>query len=106
MNIHRIPVTPTPQIFNITLAGREYRITVRWNTAPEGGWWLDIASPDKGEPIVLGIPIVTGVDLLEPYEHLGIGGGIICWSGSSDAEPTYENLGVENSLLFLVKNNG
>ena len=64
---------------------------------------MDIASPDNGEPIVSGIPIVTGVDLLEPYDHLKIGGGLICWSGSSDAAPTYKNLGVENSLLFLVK---
>ena len=103
MSIHRIPLTPTPQRFNISLANKGYRLTVRWNAAPEGGWYLDIASPDNGEPILSGIPIVTGVDLLGAYEYLNFGGSLVCWSGDSDAAPTFENLGIEKQLLFVAE---
>jgi len=106
MSIHKIPLTPTPQIFNITLADKEYRITVRWNAAPDGGWYLDIASPDNGESIIAGIPIVTGSDLLEQYEYLNFGGALCCYGGNINLAPTFENLGVDNQLYFLVSDNG
>jgi hypothetical protein len=102
MSLYKIPLTPVPQTFNINLADKEYRLTVRWNAAIEGGWQLDIASAGKGEPILSGIPIVTGADLLGPYEYLGFGGSLVCYSGSSDAAPAFDNLGVENELLFAV----
>lgn len=103
MKDYTIPLSPTPQSFNIFLAGKEYKLTVRYNAAIEGGWWLDIATPDNGENIVSGIPIVTGVDLLGPYEYLGFGGHLVCYSGISDDAPAWDNLGVENQLLFVVK---
>ena len=106
MSLYKIPLTPTPQTFNINLADREYRLTVRWNAAIGGeSWWLDIATPDRGEPILSGIPIVTGVDLLGQYEYMNFGGALVCYSGSSDAIPTFDNLGTENELLFVVNNN-
>lgn len=106
MRDYTIPLTPTPQTFNIFLAGVEYRLTVRYNAAPGGGWWLDIFTPDGATSIVAGIPIVTGVDLLGPYEYLGFGGHLVCYSGISDAAPTWENLGIENELLFVVGDDG
>ena len=106
MREYIIPLTSTPQKFNISLANKEYRITVRWNAAIEGGWWLDIATPDNYEPILSGIPIVTGVDLLGPYGYLNFGGSLVCWAGNSDASPMFENLGRENELLFVVSDDG
>lgn len=102
MQEYRIPVSPVPQTFNIFLAVREYRVTVRWNAAIDGGWFMDFATPDNGTPILSGVPIVTGEDILAPYEYLGFGGHIVCYSNLSDAAPTFENLGVENELLFVV----
>lgn len=102
MQEYRIPVSSIPQTFNIFLAIKEYRVTIRWNAAPEGGWFLDFATPDKGEPILSGVPIVTGVDILGPYEYLNFGGHIICYSDLSDTAPTLENFGEENELLFVV----
>jgi hypothetical protein len=102
MSLYKIPLSPNPQTFNINLADKEYRLTVRWNAAIEGGWQLDIATADRGEPILSGIPIVTGADLLGPYEYLGFGGSLVCYSGSSDLAPTFDNLVAENELLFMV----
>ncbi|MDR1020512.1 MAG: hypothetical protein LBL73_07125 [Synergistaceae bacterium] len=106
MRAYAIPLTPTPQTFNISLANKEYLLTVRWNAAPEGGWWLDISRPDNGEPILHGLPVVTGTDLLGPFGYLDFGGSLVCYSGASDEAPTYENLGIGNDLLFVVSADG
>ena len=106
MKTYTIPLSPTPQTFNIFLAVKEYRLTVRWNAAPDGGWFLDFATADKGEAIVSGVPVVTGVNLFGPYEYLGLRGGLVCYSELSDTVPTFENLGVENTLLFVVYEEG
>lgn len=125
---YRIPVSPEPQRFSITLAGREYLVTVRWFGVPElargdeqaaksgqrrgasadslpaqqdffGGWLLDIAEPDRAAPILMGIPLVTGCDLLAPYGYLGIGGGLVV---DSLYPPTLENLGAGVELVFTT----
>jgi hypothetical protein len=103
MSLYKIPLTPAPQTFNIALADREYRLTVRWNASfGSESWILDITTADNGTPVLSGIPIVTGVDLLGPYEYLGFGGSLVCYSGSSDIAPTFDNLGIDNELLFVV----
>ena len=106
MSLYKIPLSTKPQTFNINLADKEYRLTIRWNASlGSESWILDIATANNGTPILSGIPIVTGVDLLGPYEYLEFGGHLVCYSGSSDAIPTFENLGVENELLFVVDYN-
>lgn len=102
MAVYRIPLTATPQTFTVTLAGTEYQLTVRWNDADEGGWVLDIDLPDDAGQIVDGIPLVTGCDLLAPYEYLGIGGALAVWSDDSDAAPTEDNLGDGVDIYFVT----
>ncbi len=102
MALYEIPLTPEPQSFGISLAGRELRLAVRWaeSTCPDapGGWLLDIYdAPDDLAPLVLGIPLVAGCDLLRPYAYLGIGGGLYL---SGDMPPTLDNLGEDVLLLF------
>ena len=72
MAVYTIPLEPEPQSFTIALGGKEYRLTVRWFDAPEGGWLLDLATVED-EPVIAGIPLVAGCDLLEQYGYLGIG---------------------------------
>lgn len=106
MAAYRIPLTPEPQSFVVSLGGVEYRLTVRWVEAHEGGWVLDIAtvssSVEGGGDLVAGIPLVTGCDLLEPYDYLGIGGGLVVWADGSDLPPTLDNLGQGVELYFLT----
>lgn len=97
--IYIIPLTPEPQAFGITLAGRELRLTLRWLEVDEGGWVLDIHEPESAAAIVCGIPLVGGVDLLEPYEYLSLGGELRI---SSDLPPTMGNLGDGVDLLFII----
>ncbi len=96
-----IPTQPTPQRFTITLAGVDYRITQRWNTF-SSCWVIDIA--DAGDtPIVSGIPLVTGADLLESFAYLDIGGQLIVQTDhDTDAVPTFDNLGSTGHLYFVT----
>lgn len=99
-NYYTIPLTPEPQSFGITLSGKEYRLTVRWFDAPEAGWILDIQEPDNAGPIIMGIPLVAGYDLLGQYAYLGFGGEL--WV-EGELPPTLDNLGSEVELVFIVE---
>ena len=98
MAVYTIPLEPEPQSFTIAHGGKEYRLTVRWFDAPEGGWLLDLATIED-EPIIAGTPLVAGCDLLEQYGYLGIGGKLAV---SGDVPPTLDNLGEDVTLLFEV----
>ena len=96
-----IPLIPsTAQTFTITLVGVTYTMTVHW-CAPSSCWVLDIAD-QNAVPIVSGIPIITGADLLAAYGYLGIGGQLIVQTDYDvDAVPTFDNLGDTSHLFFL-----
>jgi hypothetical protein len=97
-----IPLTPTPQTFSILLAGVSYQLTMRFIDAPEGGWLIDIADA-AGNNLLCGAPLVTGHDLLEQYQYLGIGGQLFVQTDADlDAVPTFENLGVQSHLFFVT----
>jgi hypothetical protein len=65
-------------------------------------WTLDLADQNQN-PVVSGIPLVTGVDLLAPYGHLNIGGQLIAQTtNDTDAVPTLANLGSTGNLYFVL----
>src|SRR5258708_13324474 len=92
MAVHEIPLSPNPQTFRIQLAGVTYLVQVIWRDTSEGAWFLDLSTND-GAPIVQGISIVTGADLLAPSAYLGIDRSL---DGPTDQEsrdaPTHPNL--------------
>lgn len=95
-----IPLQPTNQTFQITLAGVQYTFTIRWNDANQA-WTLDIADSSQN-PIISGIPIVTGTDLLAPYGYLNFSGKLIAQTtNDTDAVPTLANLGSTGNLYFV-----
>jgi hypothetical protein len=101
MSNNEIPLSPDNQIFSIDLAGVTYRLTVLWNT-PAAVWVLDIADI-LDNPILQGIPLVTGVDLLSPYPYLNFGGKLIAQTDNvPDVPPTYNDLGITGHLYFVT----
>ncbi len=98
-----IPLTPNPQSFVISLSGVNYRLTAQWRNAVGAGWVLDIAD-SGGTPIIQGIPLVTGVNLLDQYDYLNLGGVLWCQTTADpDAVPTFENLGVDSHLYWFTE---
>lgn len=103
MTTFLIPLRNIPQSFDIALAGVNYIMTCRWNDAEEGGWVLDLANADSGDPIVANIPLITGADCLAGLEYLGINGQMVVFTdGNELAPPTLDNLGGESNLYFLT----
>lgn len=101
-NFFEIPLTPTPQLFTVQLSGIDYIIKLAWRNNAEGGWYIDIADINNS-PIVNGVPLVTGTNLLGQYEHLGFLGRMWVQTATDpDAPPTFLNLGVEAFLFWVT----
>lgn len=98
-----LPLTNIPQSFEITLAGVDYTMTVKWNDSFEGGWVFDLSDVNTNLPVVSNVPFITGANLLSGLDYLGIGGELWVYTdGDETAVPTLENLGVESNLYFVT----
>lgn len=101
MSAFPLPVSATAQSFFVQLNNVSYKLTLRWN-AVAVCWIMDLADAEE-VPVIQGIPIVTGTDLLAPYAYLGIGGGIVALTeGNPDAVPTFDNLGSGGDVFFVT----
>lgn len=103
-----VPLSNIPQSFLVNLAGVNYTLTVKWNDSPDAGWILDIAD-DAQNPVVCGLPLITGADVLDGLAYLGIQGSLVVYTnGDANAVPTLDNLGANSNLYFQtsVPNNG
>ena len=104
MNWFLIPLINGPQQFQISLAGVNYILVVKWNNSDEAGWQFDLLDADTNAPILAGQPLVTGVDLLSGLEYLGIEGKLVVYTdGQPDVVPTFESLGLNSNLYFLTE---
>lgn len=101
MNVNQIPLAPKAERFSIAMAGVTRILTLHW-CAPMTQWCLDIADADS-VPIVQGLPLITGADLLGQYAYLGLGGALYVQSDdAADAVPTRDNLGSISRLYFVT----
>lgn len=96
-----IPLTPQPQTFNVSIVNTQYQFTLQWRDATNSGWVLDIADASSN-PIISGIPMVTGVDLLAQYKYLAFGFELWVQTDAADAPPTYTNLGTSSHLYCVT----
>lgn len=101
MTAYEIPLSADSQRFTITLAGVVYNLALTWRSGT--GWVLDIADANSA-PLVSGIPLVTGTDLLGQFRYLGIGGKLaVLVEGDIAAVPDYSDLGTEGKLYFITE---
>ncbi|WP_186057639.1 phage baseplate plug family protein [Burkholderia gladioli] len=99
--IYEVPLSSDGQVFKVSLAGTIYQLTVQWRNAI-AMWLLDIADA-SGNPLVSGLPLVTGANLLEQFGYLGFQGGL--WvQGADDPDdlPTYSDLGAGSALYWVT----
>lgn len=99
---YEIPTSPTPQSFTITLSGVQYQLALRW-CDPAASWLLDIADVN-GVPLLSGIAVVTGTDLLDPYAYLGFGGALYAATDHDpDTPPGFDTLGRTSHIYWITK---
>lgn len=98
-----IPLVPgKSQKFAISLNAIQYSLLFKWVDAPDGGWTVDILD-STGAPIIQGVPLVTGADLLAQYGYLDLGGSLIVQTdGDQAAVPTFNNLGQASHLYYVI----
>ena len=85
------------QTFVVNIAEREITFKLDYCGYVDTPFWnLDLY--ENGEPLVEGLTLQGGCDLIAPY-HLGLGKLFLVGD-----EPTLDNLGVSNSLLWVAEN--
>lgn len=85
------------QDFVVNLGDRALTFNLDWcGYAKYPFWNCDIF--ENGEPVVVGLVLKCGCDLLSPYQ-LGIGKLVM-----TGEEPTLENLGQTNTLTWIAEN--
>lgn len=97
---YEIPLTPNAQTFDVSLGGIDYNMRLIWNSI-SACWVLDIADASNN-PLVRGIPLVTGANLLGQYAYLGIPGGLTVTVDDGIGVPTYPGLGSTGHLYFVT----
>ena len=101
MTLYKVPLTPSvPQSLTVGLPSGSYVFRLTYADAPDGdgGWVLDI-SDSSANPLVCGVPLVTGADLLAQYAYLGLGVKLfVTTDGDPSAPPTFADLGVTANL--------
>lgn len=101
MTVYEIPTGPSQRTMTVALGAATYDLRLFYADAPDGGWAMDL-SDAAGDPLVCGVPLVTGIDLLGQYPDLGVGGALFLLSDGADpqAVPGYADLGVTSHLLW------
>ncbi|MCJ2036393.1 phage baseplate plug protein [Methylobacterium sp. J-068] len=102
MAAHTIPLSGSAEQFSVALNGTTYILRLMFNGAIEGGWVLDIADANE-TPILCGLPLHIGQNILEQHDHLAIGGPgsqLILKSDGSGEDPGFDNL-TAYTLIFI-----
>lgn len=100
MAVYLIPTSPAQQIFDIDLQNKTYTFRLLYNKFMET-WTFDLYDENKN-PLVMGAPLVTGVNLLDQYAYLGIKGQVVIYTeGDRDRLPSIDGLGVDTNIFFV-----
>ena len=101
MTPYEIPLTATPQQFQIQLTGITYTMLVLWSK-PAACWLLSILDSES-VPILNSLPLQPGVDILAQHGYLGIPGQLWVQSdGDLNKVPGFYELGVGGHLYYLA----
>ncbi|MCP9270239.1 hypothetical protein M5U04_19700 [Xenorhabdus sp. XENO-1] len=98
MNIVEVPLQAGNQRFDIQLGGLNYRMRLQWRGC--AGWILDIMQANSA-PIVMGIPLVFGVDILEQHSYLGFNGSLVFYRDNPQDESKTGGLGSSERVYFI-----
>lgn len=101
MSVYQIPLYPGAQQFLVTLDNKTLQIRLIWREAEVGGWFIDFYDVD-GSPILCGIPLRCGHNLLGQYEYLGLGKMQAMINNDDSRDPTYDDMGYNLELYWTI----
>lgn len=101
MSVKEIPLTGSNQAFPIQINGNIYNFRLIFcQTQDQNACWLLDIADSNGNPLVTGIPLVTGCDLLGQYQYLGLGVIMWCATPGSGIIPDFGTLGSLSHLYY------
>jgi hypothetical protein len=97
--VYEIPLKPSPQSLAVVFpSGVPYILRLIYQFNQDDCWILDIQDA-QGNPILSGVPLITGADLLAQYAYLGFGCKLFCSTDGERGEPPHWwNLGITAHL--------
>ena len=99
---YEFPLRPEAQQIRIQLGTVEYIVRFGWGDTADGGWFIDI-SDAEAVPLLRGLALTAGENVLQQFDYLGIAGEIRVQTDGDDlVEPTYANLGSNGKVLFIT----
>ena len=103
-----IPTRPgRPFSESVSLQGVTYTLVFKWNTVANV-WTIDFLDDTGVTPIIRGIPLVTGCDLLEQFAYLPLAARLILTvmtigpGLSPDNVPNFLDLGIDGRLYATM----
>jgi hypothetical protein len=103
ITISEIPLSPDNQQFTISLADTTYKMRLLWRDA--AGWVMDMQD-SGGNPMITGIPLVTGVDLLAQYAFMGFGFSLYVGCDDSTQENRRKSTSGTAAIFISFKTKG
>lgn len=101
MKTYEIPLNAFAEEFNVEIQGVNYLLRTKWNE-PLQAWTLDIGRSEN-DWLIRNLALVAGENLLQQYEHLKLGFGLIVVIDSDEnADPTEANLGTDSHLIVVT----
>jgi len=96
MTYYEIPLSAQSQILKTSINGVTYGLRVLWRGT---NYFIDLLD-SRGNALITAMPMVTGVDLLEPYSYMKLGFEMYVTSDliNGHQQPTYEDLGITSHL--------
>jgi hypothetical protein len=96
MAIFELPLQAGSQEFYTPLNGKTYKFRLIWRDPV--GWFLDI-NDVNGSPLANSIAVVTGVNLIQQYQHL-IKGELWVYTNGLE-NPDYKSVGSTLKLYWV-----
>jgi hypothetical protein len=98
--IIEIPVSADPaQTFVTQLGDVKFKFDIQWNDRSQQ-FSLSLSNDDTEEVYFYGVPLVLGVDLLEPHNY-GIGAMMVVDTGNLGQEATLADFGDRVKLYWF-----
>jgi hypothetical protein len=98
----KMPFAPMAQTMSVSMGGTTYTLRTYWNTQ-SSTWALDLQDA-SGNPLIMGLPFITGAGLLDQLGYLGFPFNLyVITDGNTLASPTYANLGTDGNMFVATK---
>lgn len=94
MALYEIPLLDRNQKFFIKLNKVNYQLKLIYRNR----WYLDIYQANT-EPVALGIPLVSGIDILSPFSHV-ISGSMYVQNLNEVESQSFNDLGTNIKLYW------